>query len=366
MLNEALRLAAECLRGEPSRPIRASDVHCWREAHLLLPIADAMQRRGTLRTTQWSTSARDMLAAVQRLGAATEAAERHAVREVLSTLRNVTAGVLLLKGVALSYTVYPAPWLRARSDIDLMVPPGSMLQVASALQSSGFLATRESTHPLVTRQRHFTRQRGLRVALDVHETLVNPVVFRTLPEFDVLCARAQPVPMLAEDAKALSTPDALLHALVHRVAHHNSSIDVLWLYDMHLLVDRMDARHWATLLETAEQSQVARIALDGLDLLVATFGSTVPAAVMQRLGMARGEASAALLGGELTEWQLQWINFKSLPNLRERAAFVRAHVAPPASDLPFDRHASWRLPFGYVARVMCGVRKWTQPISRVR
>ena len=140
----------------------------------------------------------------------------------------------------------------------------------------------------------------------------------------------------------MSTPDALLHALVHRVAHHNSSIDALWLYDMHLLVAHMEASEWDTFAAVAENSRVCRIAADGLEQLRTVFGTPVPQAVRTRLRKADGEESAALLGGTLTELRLQWINFTSLPGMRDRAAFLRAHLLPPVGELQSGRQAQWR------------------------
>jgi hypothetical protein len=164
----------------------------------------------------------------------------------------------------------------------------------------------------------------------------------------------------------LGTPDALLHALVHRVAHHNSSVDALWLYDMHVLAAHMNASEWDTFTIVAEDSRVCGIASDGLEQLCGVFGSPVPRTVRTRLQSTQGEESAALLGGTLTELRLQWINFTSLPGVRNRAAFLRAHLMPPAGELPIGPQPQWRLPTAYVGRAVHGVRKWLQPISRLR
>ena len=357
---DRLSFAAQCLRGQPTRSIHAEDLEFWDRSHLLLPIADVLNRHGQL--ALFSPEASERVTHVRRIAAVSEAGERRTLGEVLSVLADADVDALLLKGAALSYTVYPLPWLRARSDVDLLVRPGSMQRVDAALSRIGFEAAREVSHPLITRQRHFARTRGLRVAIDVHEALVNPPVLRTLPEFDALYSRAQVVRGLPVAAKGLSTPDALLHALVHRVAHHNSSDNLLWLYDMHLLVRRMSAAEWVALTATAEQSRVCRIALDGLRALAAVLETDVPHDVMRRLDAARDEPSAALLGGWLTEWLLQGINLKSLPGVRARAELVRAHLAPPPGELSNGADRRWRLPLRYAGRVLHGSLKWLRPI----
>jgi hypothetical protein len=360
-------LARRCLRGEyPSREIRDADVESWATSNLLLPIADALERREADFRERLTPVAVDRLHRLRRAAAASEAGERHAIREVLTRLDEVGVTPLLLKGVALGYTVYRAPWLRARSDVDLLIAPGSMERAGLALTGLGFVAAREVCHPLITRQRHFTRESGFRVAIDVHESLVNPLVLRTLPCYDVLNERSQPVPSLAPGARALGTADALLHALVHRVAHHNSSADLLWLYDLHLLADRMGGRDWNLFVNTATTARVCRVAVDGLRLLSSVLHTDVPDFVLRQLAEARGEPSAALLGGTLTEWRLQWINWRSLRGARLRLAFVRAHLMPPPSELPFGAEPAWHLPSNYVVRAVRGARKWLAPISRSR
>ena len=364
---EAAHLAASCLSGErPPRSISEADVRYWAATDLLLPICDILERRVDRTLALLPDASAAMVDDVRRAAAASEAGERHVIGQVLIALGEAGVVPLLLKGAALSYTVYREPWLRARSDVDLLIPPGVMERVAQALQPLGFEAAREVCHPLVTRQRHFIRDVVFRVAIDIHETLVNPPVLRTLPEYDILVERAQALPGLSASAKALGTADALLHALVHRVAHHNSSVDLLWLYDMHLLVARMGAADWTLLVDTARTSRVCRIALDGLQLLAATLQTDVPDIILSELAQARGEPSAALLGGALTEWRLQWINWRSLRGASTRIEFVRAHLTPPAGELSFGTQPTWRLPSHYLVRAVRGARKWLAPISRAR
>jgi hypothetical protein len=353
------------LRGErPRGQITREEFESWERAHVLLAIGDVVERSHGRFSELLPDDVRERYTTARQSAAAVEAGERHAIAHLIAALREIGVPALLLKGAGLAYTVYAAPWLRARSDIDVMVPAGTMPHVADALARLAFEPVREVTHPLITRQRHFVRTGAFRVAVDVHETLVNPPVLRTLPAFDVLYARAQRVTAISPDAHALGTDDALLHALVHRVAHHNSSVDLLWIYDMHLIAERMTPDAWERFVENCVQSRVCCIAADGLDVLVDVLRSPVPVEVIARVSAVPNEPSAALLGGELTELGLEWINFKNLRGVRERLKFVRAHLAPPPGDVSFGAHAGWRLPVRYVARAVLGARKWLRPIAR--
>ena len=63
---------------------------------------------------------------------------RRIARDVLSVLTSAGIPVIVLKGTALSGTVYPDPVLRHCHDIDLLVTRGDLLQAASACASLKF------------------------------------------------------------------------------------------------------------------------------------------------------------------------------------------------------------------------------------
>src|SRR6187402_1512724 len=54
---------------------------------------------------------------------AVEALRHRETRRVLMALSEAGVPTLVLKGAALAYTHYPAPYLRARADTDLLVRP---------------------------------------------------------------------------------------------------------------------------------------------------------------------------------------------------------------------------------------------------
>jgi hypothetical protein len=296
--------------------------------------------------------------------AALLAAERGAIATLARNLVGVGVTPLVLKGAALAHSVYAVPWERPHSDVDVMIPADRAGAVHRVLVEMGYEPAREVLHPLLTGQRHYYHRGPLGIALDVHTRLVNPWVLRNLPDYDELAGRAVPVPALGPHARVLSRPDALLHALVHRVAHHNSSDDPLWLSDIALLAAGMSGDGWRLVVSLADRAAVRAIARDGLLAARARAGAAVPPWVLDAMHGGAGEASAALLGGRLTEWRLQWINFCSLPDWRTRARFVRAHVAPPPDQLTMDVGTGWRRAARYAARVARGLRKWAAVFPR--
>lgn len=359
------QFAVSCLRHvPPTRRADERDLSFWHETQLTLVIAHELRQAGRLEQV-WPEWPSPSLAGQLRVAAAVAAGERRVLEEVLTAFATEGISPLLLKGAALAHTVYPAPWLRSRTDTDLLVPAGTLPHVAAVLAKVGFEPVTEVTNALISRQRHFLRRSGMPAALDIHESLVNPLVLRDLPQHAELTARAQSIPSLHLNAFALSTPDALLHALVHRVAHHNSTVDLLWLNDMRLLMSRMTTPDWELLATAAHGSRVCQIVLDGLHVLREVMDVAAPASIERDLAAVRGEPSAALLGGSLTELRLQWVNFRSLPGVRTKTAFIRAHLMPPDAELQKDA-TQWPVSVRYAIRAVRGLRKWSAPISRVR
>ena len=56
-----------------------------------------------------------------------------------------------------------------------------------------------------------------------------------------------------------------LLACIHRVAHHRNTTRLLWLYDMRLPVNSMDAEELESFARVARSKQVTAVVADGLD-----------------------------------------------------------------------------------------------------
>jgi hypothetical protein len=285
-----------------------------------------------------------------RASALSIARERHALRQLLRACGNERITPLVLKGFALAYTVYEKPWARPHSDIDVLVPAGRLLDVVQLAESLGYTRSVASSDAAIRGQYELTSAGALPITIDVHGRLFNPRVFDRVEEYDALAARAQPVPAIDPLARALGTVDALLHALVHRVAHHYRSDDPVWLMDIHLLAGRLDAERWTELRDRARQWRVGAIVVDGLLAARAMFGTDIGDAGRWSFSC---EPTRLLVEGRPTEWLVQRLSFAQVRGTRSKWRLVRAHAFPPAPYM-FTRYATtrkWRLPELYARRM---------------
>jgi hypothetical protein len=226
---------------------------------------------------------RESLDAIVRLAAARELAAARDVSRVFESAGAVGLELLLLKGTALAYTHYPEPHLRPRNDIDLFVRQADIRRCEAVLSTLGFARAAEADAELWTAQRHYSKTTPAGpVHVDLHWRVVNPQVFAGVLAFDDVWPRSVSVAPLGPLARTLSPPDTLLLACVHRVAHHQDRVNLLWLWDIHLIASALSAAGWAQFLATAASSRVQGICARGLSLAHECFGTAIPEDVDRR------------------------------------------------------------------------------------
>ncbi len=303
--------------------------------------------------------------------AAGEVLAAHFLGLALAELGRARIPMLLLKGAALAYTHYPQPWCRPYADVDILVPPRTIEQIRQLLRPLGYRPAIEVTSRHITGQWHLHPEVSGARSLDVHERLVNPRAFDPLPSFADLFSRSVPMRAsggaqgnvdapLGPTARTLSPVDTAWHLLVHAAAHHHGEERLLDQIDLWLVTRVFSADDWRALEDLARASHTAAVCAAGLTRLHAYVNSSVPADVIARLEQVRGEASAAFAAGQLTVLQVEWSNFAAL-GLKDRLAFVIAHLLPPQSCVREPGDPAWIIPWRYVQRVRRGVSAWRTP-----
>jgi hypothetical protein len=144
------------------------------------------------------------------------------LREVLEALARQGLSVLLLKGAALAYTLYPEPYLRSRSDTDLLLPSREDAERAwRVLQNSGYQRSHIELGDLIHYELgcYKISHGGLIHTLDLHWQLSNTALFTERFTFTELAAAAIPIPTLGLHAYGLDPVHALLLACMHRITN---------------------------------------------------------------------------------------------------------------------------------------------------
>ena len=319
----------------------------------------------TLRSSELELAAVAALVGDLRQAVVVDLIRERALQGVIDRFARAGVDALLLKGAGLAYAVYPAAHLRPRSDLDVMVARAALERAEDALAAGGWVRPAEPGGELITGQRHYVPADRAAVAepLDLHWKIAIPQVFGDAVTFEELLARAAPVAALGPHARTLSTPDALFVACLHRVAHHQDAIDLLWLWDIHLLASRLSIDERVRFLGLARRACMRAVCARGLELASARFRTVGAADLIAALQPRQGEPpepSARFLGGDLRQVDLLQTDLMTLRGWRARLRLVGEHLFPPAAYMrsAYPRWPAAVLPLAYVCRIVRGAPKW--------
>lgn len=285
---------------------------------------------------------------------------------VVASLAAADVPALITKGAALAYTVYPHPWLRPRTDTDLLVRHDDVAAATVALERCGYSRSDAlSTGELVSHQVAFERidAHDVHHVLDLHWKIVNPQIVADALSFDELWRSAQAAPALGPEARVPSMIGSIALACVHRLAHHYGQDRSIWLYDLKLLVERLTPDDWSALQQLACENRIAGFCLDGLRSARSRFGVELPHAVEDVLASAAPlEPSRAYVEGPVSRRDGLLTDLAALSSWRDRARLLREHAFPSAAFMQqrYGRSARWLLPALYVHRLATGGSKWVR------
>ena len=274
------------------------------------------------------------LAASERALAASSMLMQAECRRVLAALP-ADMPVLVLKGSALAYWLYPQPYLRECSDIDLLLPArGEAERAAGLVGAQGYTLHHQPddlAHELLCRR---TLAAGMTVDLDMHWRLANAPVFANCFSFEELQAASIPLPALGPTARGLGPVHAFVHACLHRGINVYTGIGdrLKWLYDLHLLAGGFGANDWQALEALCAQRRLSGVCAESIEAAAAAFGPVAPKSVLNTLNTAR--THDRLDARRMGEWRyMQWHNLAALPDWRTRLRWLWQSLSPPTGYL---------------------------------
>ncbi len=291
------------------------------------------------------------------------------LKQVLARLSAIGVRPVLFKGTALAYGLYPAPFLRTRGDSDFIVPPQERARATEALEALGFERGPGPGGEFISYQACYSRQEpdGTLHALDLHWRINNSELLSKLFAYEELRQQAQALPGLGTDALAVGPVHALMLACMHRISHKHHPYHVggtayyggdrlIWLYDIHLLLEALSPPQQGELAELAERKGLRAVCLEGIELARARFHTRVPDALREALASTGpAEPTADYLSG--TALYQQWADFRAIGGARNKLRFMAEVLFPPASYMrqKYPDADQRLLPWLYLRRAGAGI-----------
>jgi hypothetical protein len=342
--------------GGPAELFRAADAHGV--TALLWEALDGVEGMSGLRAE---------LGPTVRAAAALDVVVQRQLQGTLGALDSAGIRALVVKGTALAYTAYPHPWLRPRTDTDVLVDRADVAAATRVLEARGFRRSAAVTSgELVSHQIAFERRddSGVPQVVDLHWKIVNPQMLADALPFEPLWRRAERAPALAPSARIPSRVDSVAIAAVHRLAHHQGHDRLIWLYDIDLLTRRLAPGEWSALARLAIDREIAGLCVDALRQARDLLHAVLPAAIEADLAAAApGEPSRLYLQQAVRKRDVLMNDLVMLADWRSRLRLLREHAFPPAAFIRQRYGAAnrWPLPALYLHRLVTGAARWVRP-----
>jgi hypothetical protein len=286
------------------------------------------------------------------------------LNRVIAALEQVDALPVAFKGAALAHTHYVESWHRTRIDADVLIAPASRARAFDALRELGYERLPFVSGDLVMYQVPcvWTDDFGIEHAVDLHWQVSNRQVVAHVLTHSELAARATTVSALGSVMRVPSPVDALILACVHRAAHHDDAESLIWLYDIHLIAERLNSHEWETLVHRASDRGVAALCARGLQLSSRRFDTRMSLEVIAGLRPGRGrrrETSALFLRKDLRPFDRLVGDLRAL-GLRDAAHLIREHLFPSREyiNTKYAFRSRALLPAYYAFRAVAGASKW--------
>ncbi len=268
--------------------------------------------------------------------------------------------VVVLKGGALAFTLYPDSSFRSVSDLDLLVPKELLQEALARLKDAGYNPWAQEMAPglnLLLNHHVDLKKENPPFYLELHWTLALSEHERYPLDMAWFWEHTEPLRLPFPNHFLTLDPTAhLLYLAAHAVLQHGEAeMDPKWLCDIHLLVEREGGRiNWEELAKQAAAYRWSEALLRALKRCSDLLGTQVPEEAFLLLEEGKDKAIAKLLErkahprrkGEKA-WEkllsLDWIGRLGLLRglLLPTPAFVRWRYRPSPS---------WIWPFFYPYR----------------
>ncbi len=288
----------------------------------------------------WPKEVQERIESFVQRQAALELQRQNEICRVLEALGEQGIEPLILKGTALAYTLYESPSIRPRLDTDLLIRTEDAPRVKKILKALGYREAHQSDPEILFGQFILEKSDdslGQENVFDFHLEISCRKLFSKLLQglmnYERLKARAVPIVSLGPWAFGLDAVSSLLLACIHPVMHHHNEQRLIWIYDFHLIIQRMTDFEFQEFFHLAGQYEIRQICDQALQASVTVFGTVIPAQYSRPwvLSQRYPEITASYLDSGRRWHHEFWSDFQALQGWGKKLQFLRASFFPSPS-----------------------------------
>lgn len=303
---------------------------------------------------EWPSTIRSSIEEVSRGQVAQELLRAHYLRQLLTGLSGSGIPCLIIKGEALANTVYSIPGTRSRADSDVFIDIADIGNARQAIEDKGFSVVSPiyKSHQFVVRQ---AGEASTSFDIDVHWRILNAPQFARTLSFAEAYSQSVEVPDL-DSARTLGRVDSLLLACMHRAgsAWHDAN-RLIWIYDIHLMVEQMNPAELVAFSEKAVNLNVQAVCHEGLNKSRMLFGTLISDPVAERLAVPQNSGLAKKFARSNLALLLD--DWRALHNSNARGGLLHELFLPDSETLlqKYRKRRHWWLPLLYLRHAVGGL-----------
>lgn len=290
----------------------------------------------------------------------------NAAKELLNALAQKNIQVVVLKGFSLGYQVYSTPYLRPKTDVDILISSTDKVEVLKTFKVLGYSNPRGWEPQAIINQFSMkkTLSKGVSVLFDVHLKISNSKQIENILNYQELIQSANST--LLPNINLINKPYALIHAIFH-LLHHKSSgdlIKLIWYYDLYLIIEQLDSNEIEQLKTIITTTGLAFLVQHTLVLTIEYFPSEPINNLIQWCETpninATSEKSYNYLLGNVFGVKGVWLSLCATKGLTNKVAIIKETVFPPAVEIyrKYGETSRWPLPLLYARRIFTGSIKY--------
>ena len=287
-------------------------------------------------------------------------------KELLYTLKKRNMEVVVLKGFSLAYQVYSEPYLRPKSDIDILIKKEDKAKVTKIFKELGYNNPRGWEPQAIINQFSMKKRlsKGVNVLFDVHLKISNSKQIEDILNYDELIQTANKnhLPQI----NLVNKPYALVHAIFH-LLHHKSMgdlIKLIWYYDIYLIIDQLDDNELEQLKSIISDKGLATLVAYTLELTSRYFESDKITQLKDYCETAEIKLTSNhdynYLMGSVYGVKGVWLTLRATDGLINKLAILKEMVFPPSAEIyiKYGDNSKWPLPILYLIRISTGTFKY--------
>lgn len=287
------------------------------------------------------------------------ALQTKAFTDVFHALNKHDIDFVVLKGWALSYTIYSSPHHRPKTDIDILIADDNKQKAKHLLTQLGYNNPRGWEPEAIIDQFSMRKLlvKGVYANIDVHLRLTNDKTLQPLFPWSKLLAASCYQQGL--DCRVISKPYALVHAVVHLLHHacNGDFIKLIWFYDIYCLTETLTSVELEELLTIINRTGLSNIVALCIHEQRMLFPSDKAEVIEKKISRITGDSKFNYLTKKPSRQRVIIRNFLQTKGFIKKLKMVTETFFPPREEiyLKYGRRSKWQLPFLYLRRILNGM-----------